>query len=129
MAGQSRGADGLAISWRVTSGVPIVTAGRDWFSPAVTVAGAGLVPGTPCSFGRLAAARSATAPTAAKRTMVTKVFGAISFLMARLLGYQLRSRSLPLFPGPVCPVLTTLCTAAADGISPTYELSPALYSL
>src|SRR5215510_5761539 len=94
MAGRPRGTDGLANSYPVPSYVPVVRAGRVRLTPTVTEPDAGLVPCTPGGSGRLAAARSATAPTAATTTMASNMFGAIWFFMARLLTQQLRSRSL-----------------------------------
>jgi hypothetical protein len=71
--------------------VQAVTAGRGRLSSAVTVTGAGSVPGIRRGSGHLAAARSKTAATAAKTTLASGMFGAIRFFMAHLLRYELRS--------------------------------------
>jgi hypothetical protein len=55
------------------------------------VTGAGSLPGIRRGSGRLVAARSKTAATAAKTTMASGMFGAVRFFMARLLSYELRS--------------------------------------
>jgi hypothetical protein len=88
--------------------VQAVTAGRGRLSSAVTVTGAGSVPGIRRGSGRLAVVRSKTVATAAKTTMASGMFSAIWFFMARLLSYELRS--LP------------SCLACRAGLPGTYDV-------
>src|SRR5580693_6991682 len=57
----------------------------------LTAIGADSAPGAHRGSGRLAAARSATAAIAAKRTMASVVFGVIKFFITHFLNYGLRS--------------------------------------
>ena len=57
----------------------------------LTATGADSAPGAHRGPGRLAAARSATAAIAVKRTMASVMFGVIKFFITHFLSYGLRS--------------------------------------
>ena len=91
----------------------------------LAVIGADPASGAHRGSGRLAAARSAAAAIAAKRTMVSVMFGVIKFFITRFLNHRLRSPQARLVVWTGRPALTTLWTATAGGVRLTDELSPA----
>ena len=95
----------------------------------LTAIGADSAPGARRGAGRLAAARSATAAIAAKRTMASVMVGVIEFFITRFLCHGLRSPAVLPSSGPVRPALTTLWTATACGLRLTDERSPAACAL
>ena len=66
-------------------------AGRPGELGVLSAIGADSAPDAHRGSGRLAAARSATAAIAAKKTMATPMLGVIKFLIAHFLSYGLRS--------------------------------------
>jgi hypothetical protein len=80
LADRPGGLGGLAISCSAPSREPVVAELRGRLSPAVTVTGASWAPGTDRAPCRLAAARSATVATAAKKTTASEMV-AIWFFM------------------------------------------------
>ena len=99
-------------------------AGRPGGPGALTAIGADLLPGARHGSGRLAAARSATAAIAAKRTMASVMFGVIKFFITHFLKYGLRSPQSYLVVGTGRPGLRRW-TATAGGVCLTDETSPA----
>ena len=75
-------------------------AGRTGGPGVRTAFGADPAPGTWPGSGRLAAARSATAATAANRTMANVMFGVITFFITHFLSHGLRSTQAGVRPGP-----------------------------
>src|SRR5580700_7311344 len=78
-------------------------AGRPGGLGVLTTIGADSAPGAHRGAGRLTAARSATAAIAANSTTASVTFGVTKFFITHYLRYGLRSRSLALSSGPVCP--------------------------
>src|SRR6516225_351260 len=106
-------------------------AGRAGGPGVLTVIGADPAPVADRGSGRLAAARSATAAIAAKRTMASVMFGVIRFFITRFLNYGLRSPQSCLvvwaaLPG-TCDAMA-LWTATAGGVRQADEPSPGPYA-
>jgi hypothetical protein len=87
LGGRPGAPGGPGISCRPPACVLVVMAGRGRLSSA----GSGSVPGSDRGSCRLAAARSVTVATAAKRTMASVMPGAVVFFMARLLSLEMPS--------------------------------------
>jgi hypothetical protein len=90
----------------------------------LTATGADSAPDARRGSGRLAAARSATAAIAAKRTMASVTSGVIKFFITHFLKFGLRSPQSCLVIQTGRPAITTLWTATAGGVRPADELSP-----